>query len=479
MFKSIAKFMSLGALLAMSSCAQAAVNDSKPTMLTKVYEITSTKLPDGIYQVSLSLCSDGVTPSQNEKKEWIYSGSGTVVKLALYSRSETLDDGTYQPVSVDIDEKTMAPKGYKLGTFATGREYKLFGLFPIPVFTHVVPIDNGKAQSAKYITDGTISVKKTGNDYVINIVSGQGTYHFKGTIDSKQIAATSTHYYDKTKKEKPLETKYAALGSEKVAYAEFPAANATIGKFEIWYPKSLELSSKRYPVVLYANGTGNAASKEADFLQHLASWGFIVVGNEDPNTRTGASMQAGLEKVLALNVDAKSVLYNKVDTKNIGIAGHSQGGVAVYNAVAAQPGGKYYKAIYAASATSPYWGQKGVFGPEWSYNITKVKAPVFMIAGTGMFDAGTAKDITPHEGQGITPLWSLEANYNALPATTKKIYARKTGIDHGESLYEFDGYMTAWFRWLLCGDTEAAKAFVGNDGEIKHNSLYQDVKANF
>ena len=59
-----------------------------------------------------------------------------------------------------------------------------------------------------------------------------------------------------------------------------------------------------------------------------------------------------------------------------------------------------------------------------------------------------------------------------------KVIARKTNVDHGDSYLQFDGYMTAWFMWQLQGDTEAAKAFVGNDAEILNNTLYQDQKSN-
>ena len=39
-----------------------------------------------------------------------------------------------------------------------------------------------------------------------------------------------------------------------------------------------------------------------------------------------------------------------------------------------------------------------------------------------------------------------------------------------------DGYVTAWMMWQLCGDTDAAQAFVGNCPEIANNQFYQDVK---
>lgn len=140
--------------------------------------------------------------------------------------------------------------------------------------------------------------------------------------------------------------------------------------------------------------------------------------------------------------------------------------------------GNMYKALYAVSATSPYWGQENIFGLDWSYNLTKVNIPTFLAAGTGSFDAGTAENIAASEGQGISPLWSLQANYEALPNSVEKIMARKTAVDHGETYQAFDGYMTAWFIWQLQRDEEAGKAFKGSDAEILHNSLYQDVLSN-
>ena len=39
-----------------------------------------------------------------------------------------------------------------------------------------------------------------------------------------------------------------------------------------------------------------------------------------------------------------------------------------------------------------------------------------------------------------------------------------------------DGYMTAWFMYYLKGETEAGKAFFGEDAEIHSNeNLYQQL----
>lgn len=115
--------------------------------------------------------------------------------------------------------------------------------------------------------------------------------------------------------------------------------------------------------------------------------------------------------------------------------------------------------------------------------MSLIAAPTFMTAGTGAFDAGTAeaKDIESNEKkgimQGIAPLWSLEENYQKLPSTVAKLYARKKGVDHGNSHLQMDGYMTAWFRYYLTDDAEAGKAFWGADAEIKQNSNYKYVVA--
>ena len=105
------------------------------------------------------------------------------------------------------------------------------------------------------------------------------------------------------------------------------------------------------------------------------------------------------------------------------------------------------KTLYAASATSSY--HTAIYGDGWEYDISKVNIPVFLAAGTGAWDAGTATDKSQVNddkngiAQGICPLWSLQENYNLLPETIDKVIARKENVDHGDSHLQFDGYMTA------------------------------------
>ena len=70
----------------------------------------------------------------------------------------------------------------------------------------------------------------------------------------------------------------------------------------------------------------------------------------------------------------------------------------------------------------------------------------------------------------------MKAMYDKVSAP--KAMARRIGAEHGETLYSADGYVTAWFMWLLKGDTQAAKAFLGPDAELLRNALYQDQQIN-
>lgn len=285
----------------------------------------------------------------------------------------------------------------------------------------------------------------------------------------------NANYWKYTQTGGEIEARYTALGPCEVSYAEFDAENETWQKFEAWYPSEMKDSGTAYPLVIMANGTGVRASKYQEVFKHLASWGFIVVGNEDDSSLTGASSAATLDFMLKLNEDKDSDFYGKINVDNIGIAGHSQGGLGAVNAVTVQDNGKRYKTMWIASATSPYWGQDGVFGAAWRVDMSKVNIPCFMVAGTGPTDAGTATDITQKDGQGICPLWGLTESYHAISAGTPKVMARRANADHGDMLRTADGYMTAWFIYWLKGDEAAGKAFFGGNAELLSNPNWQDV----
>ena len=135
--------------------------------------------------------------------------------------------------------------------------------------------------------------------------------------------------------------------------------------------------SKRLPVVIFANGTGVTASKYPTLFQHLASWGFIVIGNEDPGSGNGSSSDKSVAFLLKQNEDKTSPIYHKADINDIGISGHSQGGAGVFNAITNAKYGKYYKTAVAMSPTN----EESAAGLKWGYNPTLVDIPTLLLAG--------------------------------------------------------------------------------------------------
>lgn len=96
------------------------------------------------------------------------------------------------------------------------------------------------------------------------------------------------------------------MGEHEVSLFEFDVPDTVWEKYEIWYPSNLEQPDQAYPVVVIANGTGMRASKQSAIYEHLASWGFIVAGNEDEHSRTGAFSAATLFFNSSLDIMAKS-----------------------------------------------------------------------------------------------------------------------------------------------------------------------------
>ncbi|MBQ6735373.1 MAG: alpha/beta hydrolase [Lachnospiraceae bacterium] len=300
------------------------------------------------------------------------------------------------------------------------------------------------------------------------------------TALGKMAKERNVNYNKYTNSVGVIEKKYASMGSSGVSGIEFESDNAQIGRFVIHYPTELEKETGKFPVVLWANGTGSKSDTYTSFLTHLSSWGFIVVSNDDENTRTGESLNAGIDLLIEENENSDSVLYGKIDLDNIGIGGHSQGGPAVFNMATVQPHADMIKTVYAVSATSPYHTR--VFQDGWEYDISKVNVSTLLTAGTQTFDAGTATSADQESDekagimQGICPLWSLEENFGLLP-DVNKVYVRKTNVDHGDSHLQFDAYMTAWFRFCLMNDEDAGTAFFGEAPELSTNDHYQDFKA--
>lgn len=251
-----------------------------------------------------------------------------------------------------------------------------------------------------------------------------------------------------------IEERYLKHGPHDVSYFEAETTEKW-SKYEVYYPAALKESGRKYPVLVMVNGSGVRGSRYPAVFRHYASWGFIVVGNEHDTSFAGDSADANLAFIVRQNEDPESALYRKADLDRVGIVGHSQGGVGVFAAITAQPRSGMYRAAVSLSPV-PEESAKAI---RWGYDASKVKIPVMVLAGT--------------ENDCIS-LKQLSALYSHIGSG--KVTARRSKAGHPEMLFSADGYVTAWFMWLLQDDQEAAKAFTGEKPELPTNPLYQDQK---
>lgn len=270
--------------------------------------------------------------------------------------------------------------------------------------------------------------------------------------------AVKDRYQDDHDYPAPLERKFAANGDYAVTHETHDADEPRIGQYQVWYPTALKGSSRRWPAVIVANGTGVNASRYEPIFRHMASWGFIVVGNEDSGSWDGLSTIISLQHLLDLDKDANSPLYAKVDTNAIGLAGHSQGGYSVYNASTRYDMSHLFKAICPQSASSGLADSIG-----WTIYPSQVTVPTLIIAATGPFEAS------------LCPLAAMQKDYDSISGQPVMM-GRIRDIDHGDVLARGEAYTMAWMLYWLCGDSEAARCFCGDDAEMLSNAAWQDVK---
>lgn len=232
-----------------------------------------------------------------------------------------------------------------------------------------------------------------------------------------------------------IEAQYAAAGSYKTTQDTIPG-------FVLHYPQQLR---RYHPIITWGNGTGGSPEGYAELLSHLASWGFVVIASDSPNTGQGTEMLEGVDYLIQQNRTRGSIFYRRLNVAKIGATGHSQGGIGATRA-ALDP---------RITCSAPIAGGLTTY---------RVPNPIMLIAG--------AKDI-------IVPLANVQRSF--MLATAPAIFAVAQNMAHRDFDHDCGdcrGYLTAWFMYLLQDDATAAQAFVG-DCEICTNSNWEIEIKNF
>lgn len=276
----------------------------------------------------------------------------------------------------------------------------------------------------------------------------------------------------------PIERHYAADGPWATTTTVSTHACDREGNLcDIWYPADLganplkgRTSGFQHPVIVFANGTADTvpAEKNAFFLRHLASWGFIVIRSRDGSTGQGETVTDAKDFLLAQSRDPGSVFYGKVDPDNIGLAGHSQG---------------------AATAALLFSRNDPAFK---TYVPIETPLRAVCVVANCSIDLGALSKVTRgsifYVGGDVDVISSLPTNLGYYKPTSDAVEKAMGMIalgGHTEiegnpgcasggipascnlGVYPLLGYPTAWFMWKLQGTADGPAAFAKN-GELSN-----------
>ena len=230
----------------------------------------------------------------------------------------------------------------------------------------------------------------------------------------------------------------------------------------VFVPQDLSAFSttKPLPVLVWGNGAcANSPWEHMNFLNEIASQGYIVLATgfipmEDewykgPMSRTEQQIES-IDWIIAQNADPASPYYNKIDVKNICVAGMSCGGLqTLFNC--ADPRIKALM-ICNSGLFNQQNASQAVGGMPMppKEKLNEIHTPIIYILGG-------SEDIAYENGMDDFH------RIKHVPA-----YAANFPVGHGGTYRqphggEFTIAALAWLNWQLKGDQDAAKMFTKSE----------------
>lgn len=249
------------------------------------------------------------------------------------------------------------------------------------------------------------------------------------------------------------------------AYKAIMKEDATLPEHTILVPQDLSVfnQKKSLPVLVWGNGAcANSPFEHINFLNEIASHGYIVLatGNipmtdewyRGPMSRSEQQIES-IDWIIAQNADPKSPYYQKIDVKNICVAGMSCGGLqTLYNC--ADPRIKTLMICNSGLFNEQNAGSAvgGMPMPKKD-KLKEIHTPIIYILGG-------EKDIA--YGNGMDDFHRIEH----VPACATNFPVGHGGTYREPHGGEFTVVALAWLNWQLKGDKQSAKMFVGKNCEL-------------
>lgn len=219
-------------------------------------------------------------------------------------------------------------------------------------------------------------------------------------------------------------------------------------------------ATKPLPVLVWGNGAcANSPWEHMNFLNEIASQGYIVLATgiipmkdewyKGPMSRTEQQIES-IDWIIAQNADSASPYYQKIDVKNICVAGMSCGGLqTLFNCA-----DKRIKALMICNSGlfNQQNANQAVGGMPMppKEKLKEIHTPIIYILG--------GKEDIAYEN-GMDDFHRIDH----VPA-----YAANFPVGHGGTYREphggeFTVVALAWLDWQLKGNQEAAKLFKNGD----------------
>ncbi|MDQ2084923.1 hypothetical protein RBH29_00535 [Herbivorax sp. ANBcel31] len=215
----------------------------------------------------------------------------------------------------------------------------------------------------------------------------------------------------------------------------------------IYYPQDLGSDGLKHPIIAWGNGTGARTSTYSGILNHLASYGFVVVAANTSSAGSGREMIEGIDLMISENEDSGSIFYNKLDTNAIGVTGHSQGGIG---------------AVSASLRDSRIVCSLPIMGTKT--RVGTINTPTFALAGS------TDRIVTPRMVRSIYTSCSDTAIYAELRRTGHMAPAGRSPSR------DILNYSVAWFKYYLMNDSTQHSTFFESRSGIQADSSWTNIQ---
>jgi len=257
-------------------------------------------------------------------------------------------------------------------------------------------------------------------------------------------------------------------------YKAIALQEASLATHTVFRPQDLSKfgPKKKLPIIAWGNGAcNNSPWEHVNFLSEVASYGFLVVaigplpkeGEEPKGSSKSSQLTDAIDWAIAQNSDKNSSLYDKIDVTKIAVSGMSCGGLQTLET--APDKRVTTTVIYNSGIFITPGGGMGGMPALLKDQLKKLHTPTLYVLG-GEKDIAYANGMDDYK------------NINHVP-----VFVANMDVGHGGTYRqphggEFAKVATAWYKWQLKGDKEAAKWFTGNPPGLAADKNWKVEKKN-